>query len=254
MDPAPLLLLLSLAILASFAFWIFVAYGALRVFRVGMCSVCGAVVTVWSLNLAFSFMPGWVTLLLMGQSVVGGATLLRDLTFQSRHRSMDRQRFFALSQLVWFGFILAGTFVLGLAGLVLAWEPPVPPGEAARGLLVLEATLAGAFVASVVGSYATHRLLRLRFCAVCAAVTLVWAGNLALQLLPPWVTVFLLGQSAAGVAGLGRDFLSARFGIDALPQARKRPLKQIAYLSVLLTATLAAAGILVVAAAPLIPS
>lgn len=109
------------ALAASFLFWIFVAYAALRGVKWGVCSVCGAVVTVWSANLVFGFLPGWVTVLLIGQSVVGGATLLRDVLLVPRAPTMTPRRYQTLAQLTWFGLILGGTFALGLVALVWGW-------------------------------------------------------------------------------------------------------------------------------------
>lgn len=115
--------LLALLLAASFLFWIFVAYAALRSFRLGVCGVCGSVVTVWALNLAFNLLPGWVTLLLLGESVVGGATLLRDALLMPKREAMTPARFSAVTQVTWFAFILGGTLALGALGLVLAWRP-----------------------------------------------------------------------------------------------------------------------------------
>lgn len=114
--------LVAIVLTLSFAFWIFVAYGAMRFVKFGMCSVCGSVVSVWVLNLFFHFLPGWVTLLLLGQSVVGGASLFRDMILipHAQRTNMPLARYGTIAQLLWFGLILGGTFTLGMVGLTMA--------------------------------------------------------------------------------------------------------------------------------------
>jgi hypothetical protein len=113
-------LTLGLALIVSFLLWIFVAYGTTRFFKFAVCSVCGSVVSIWGLNLVFHFLPAWIGLLLMGESVVGGATLFRNKLLVPRIARMSRTRYAALAQVTWFGFILGGSLVLGTAGLLLA--------------------------------------------------------------------------------------------------------------------------------------
>lgn len=118
MTTTNVLVLLTASLVLSFLFWIFAAYGSSKMTRYGVCSVCGAVATIWGLNLVFQFLPGWVTLLLMGQSVTGGSAMLRDATMAPWRPKMDLREYTAVAQVVRFGFILAGTLGLGLLGLV----------------------------------------------------------------------------------------------------------------------------------------
>ncbi|MEA3203594.1 MAG: hypothetical protein QOI63_1269 [Thermoplasmata archaeon] len=231
------------ALSLSFLFWILVAYSALRFVRFGLCSVCGAVVSVWAANLVFHFLPDWMGLLLMGQSVVGGATLGRDFLFAERILALaphDRRPLVAQAQLVWFGLILVGTVGLGTFWLRFGQRPGMPLAAALAATGILAAVLAGAFVFWLLAMLAAERVLGWSACQVCATVSSVWVANLVLGFLPTWVTVFLMGQSTAGLAALGRDWAAARFGINALPDGRRRVAKQLAYFGFILAGTFAA--------------
>jgi hypothetical protein len=232
------------ALLLSFAFWILAGYGLLRFVRFGVCSVCGAVVSVWALNLLLGFLPGWVTLLLLGQSVVGGSSLARDLLFVGRIlRAPDdesRRVLMARSQMAWFAFILAGTFALGLLGLVWGLDRPLGITLAAGQLALLLAVLSASFVLWVLVFFATQRLWGVGFCQVCAAVSSVWVANLLFGFLPAWATVFLLGQSVAGGAAMLRDLAARRLNLDDLPYTKKRLAKQGSYFAFLVTGTVVA--------------
>lgn len=244
MELLPLLGTLALALSLSFFFWIFVAYGLTRFLRLGVCSVCGAVVTVWVANLVFAFLPGWVTVLLMGQSVVGGASLFRDeLLSRALPADTPNPRRILLAQLTWFAFILGGTAVLGTLALLFAWEPRMELREALAGVLLLDGVLLASFVLSVLLVFATWNLAGVRVCQVCLAVSGVWVLNLFLQLLPPWTSVLLIGQSVAGGAALGRDWAAERLRAEERPERERRLVKQGAYFAFLLAGTLAAAVI-----------
>lgn len=248
MEPVAILGLLAAALTLSFVFWIFVAYGSARFLRLGVCSVCGAVVTIWAANLLFGFLPGWVTLLLIGQSVVGGAALLRDATLLATlPATMPNASRQVLSQLTWFAFILGGTATLGFVGLVLDWDGGMPAWEAAHGVLVLDVVLVVAFLAAVALVFLAWSVAKVRTCQVCLAVSSVWIGNLFLQALPAWVTVLLLGQSVAGGAALGRDWAGDRLRIEERPERERRLVKQGTYFAVLLAGTIAAAVIVMIA-------
>jgi hypothetical protein len=227
----------------SFLFWILVASSALRFVRVGLCSVCGAVTTVWASNLLFHYLPDWMGLLLMGQSVVGGATLGRDLLFARRMQGVppgERRALVVRAQLVWFAFILLCTVALGTLWLRLGQRPPQAVPAALAATAVVAAVLAGAYVVWVLLMFASERLLGWSACQVCAAVSSVWAVNLFLGVFPAWVTVFLMGQSTAGLAALGRDWAAARFGFNGLPETRRRLTKQFTYFGFILAGTLGA--------------
>lgn len=240
------------ALSISFLAWILAGTGLVHFMRFGVCSVCGAVVSVWALNLGFGFLPGWVTLLLLGQSAVGGSALARDVLFADRLAKASpgqRRVLAARAQMAWFGLLLAATAGLGALGLLWGLDEPLDPAPAALGLAALLGVLALSWIAWVLIGYATQRLWGLSFCQVCAAVTTVWVANLLVGFLPPWATILLMGQSVAGGAALGRDLVAGRFRFDALPETRRRLAKQTTYFTALVTGT-AAAVLLAAAAVP----
>lgn len=116
------LALLDATLLAAFVLSVLAMLVSWRLFGLTFCQVCVAVSSVWVANLLFGFAPPWVTVLLMGQSVAGGAGMARDRVARRLEGGTrtDAQRRL-VKQLAYFGAILAGT---AGAMLLAGWRYP----------------------------------------------------------------------------------------------------------------------------------
>lgn len=119
--------------------------------------------------------------------------------------------------------------------------------DALWALTRLDLLLVAAFAVSVVVLFGLYHLSGRHFCQTCVAVAGLWILNLLLGFLPAWVTVFLMGQSIAGGAAMGRDHVSDRASFEDLPDRRRRLAKQFTYFGLLLGGTLGGVGLLLAA-------
>lgn len=114
--------------------------------------------------------------------------------------------------------------------------------RAAADLLLLDTLLVVTFILVAAAMYASYRLTDRMFCQVCVAVSFVSVLNLVFRVLPNWMTIFLMGQSTAGSAGLVRDAAPRRWS-RTHRSARRRPVaKQLVYFLALTGGTLAGAA------------
>lgn len=125
-DAALGLLKLDAILFAAFVLAIFGLFWTHKLFGFSFCQVCTAVSSVWILNILVRVLPTWVTIFLMGQSVAGGAALVRDrlsARFHANDRPDTERRL--IKQLSYFGAILVGT--LGAIAILAIAYPELRP-------------------------------------------------------------------------------------------------------------------------------
>ena len=114
-------------------------------------------------------------------------------------------------------------------------------------LTLLVGVLVASFLFWLTAVYLAHRVTGFFFCQVCLAISSVWISNLFLNVLPPWVTVFLMGQSVTGGAMLARDTISNHLKWNLLPGVPRQLRKQATFFGFILGLTLGAIALVAVA-------